>query len=126
DADVLALAEQVLLVEEMKGKAEQRRLGRKSDVALVPADPDADDLFAFETASRHIAHVAHGGRVRSGKGTCQRKARDLLTFGEPVKILMLLCVGAELFNQLARSERIGHHHDDGGVRVTRGDLAKDD
>ena len=38
DADVVAAAEQVVGIEQAEGEAEQRGVGRKRDVALVPGE----------------------------------------------------------------------------------------
>ena len=46
DADILAAAEMIVGVEQAEGEAEQRGLRRERDVALVPGEPDADDLLA--------------------------------------------------------------------------------
>ncbi len=47
DADILAAAEMVVGIEQAEGEAEQRRLGRERDVALVPGEPDAERLLAL-------------------------------------------------------------------------------
>ena len=63
DADILAAAEMIVGVEQAKGEAEQRGLRRERDVALVPGEPDPDDLLALMHPTRDDAHIAHRGGV---------------------------------------------------------------
>ena len=122
----LPLPSRVFRVEQMEGEAQQRGLRRQRDIALVPADADADDLLAVVHALLDIAHVAHAGGVGAGEGAGQREAGDLPALRQRLQILLLLRVRAEFLDQLAGPERVRHHDHDGGVRVARGDLAQDD
>jgi hypothetical protein len=63
DAEVVALAEQLVRIEQPEGEAEQRGVGREGDIALVPAQADAEGLGAIVLAAHDRADVAHGGRV---------------------------------------------------------------
>ena len=63
DADILAAAEMVVGIEQAEGKAEQRRVGRERDVALVPGEPDAERVPPCVLPARDEADVLHGGGV---------------------------------------------------------------
>ncbi len=78
NADILALAEQIFRVGHVEGEAQQCRVGRERDVALVPVQPDADDLLAIMHAARHGADIAHRGRVGAGIWAGERETRDFL------------------------------------------------
>src|SRR4029078_4784998 len=65
DADVLALAEQVVLVEEAKRQTDEGRLRAERNVPLLPRQADAERLVALLFAARHINDVAHRGGVRT-------------------------------------------------------------
>src|SRR5918992_765788 len=125
NSDVLALAEQVIRIEQAEGETHQGRHGAQRDVALVPREPDAEGLPALVCAARHHADVAHVGRVRARGWPGQRKARDLLALCEPWQVVVLLLLGAILLDQLAGPQRIRDHDDDDDIGRARGDLAED-
>ncbi len=63
DADVIAAAEMVLRIEQTEGEAEQRRVRRQGNIALVPGELDAERLLAVMPAFGHHADIAHRGCV---------------------------------------------------------------
>ena len=63
DADILAASEQVFGIEQAEGEAEQRGVGRKGDVALVPGKLDAKRLLPLVPALGDDADIAHRGGV---------------------------------------------------------------
>ena len=125
DADILAAPELVVRVEEMEREADNGGLGSKRNIALIEIQPDPEDFLAVVRAHGDSAHIAHGGGVRTGNGACQSETGDLLALRKRLQIALLLLVGAEMFDQFARAERVRHHDHDGGVRVARGNLAQD-
>ncbi len=126
DADVFALGQQLVGIEEAEGEADQRRLGAERDVALVPRQADAEHFLAVVHALRDGADVAHRGSIGAGGRAGQREAGNLFTTGKPRQIVVLLFVGAVLFDQFAWPEGIGDHDDGDDVGRARGDLAEDE
>ena len=116
------LADQVLGVVQVEGKAEQRRHRRQRDIALVPAELDAERLLAVVHLVADDADVTHARRVRAGMRPGQREARHLKPLGQPAEILFLLLLGTVFFEQLTRPERVRHHHGDAGGNRAAGDL----
>ncbi len=119
NADVLAAPEQVLRIEQAEGEPEQRRLGRERDVALVPAELDAERLLALVQAAGDDADVAHRGGVRAGERAGQSEAGNLLAACETRQEVRLLRVGAVFLDQLAWPERVRHHDDGDAVGAAR-------
>ena len=118
DAEVLAAAQQVLGVDEAHGEADQRRLRRQRDVALLPGGADADHLLALVPALRHVADVAHGGGIGAGGRPGQRKAGHLQALGEARQVVVLLLGRAVFLDQLAGPERVRHHDDGARCRAS--------
>ncbi len=125
DADILAFSEQVVLVEEAEGEADERRLRPERDVALVPGKSDAERLVALVGPARHVTDVAHRCGVRARRRPREREARNFLALREAWQIVVLLLVGSVLLDKLAGAERVRHHDDRHDVRRARGDLAED-
>jgi hypothetical protein len=96
DADLLAIADEMLGIVELEGKADDGRDRRERDVALVPIEPDAEHLAALPCAAADDAGIDHrsgvGARFRAG----QAEARNLLSGGEARQPIILLRLGAEL------------------------------
>jgi hypothetical protein len=65
NADVLALSEKILGIEQAEREADQRRLGAEGDIALVPRKTDAEHFLAIVDAARHRADIAHGRGIRA-------------------------------------------------------------
>ena len=125
DADVLALADQVIGIVELEREPDQGRDRRQRDVALVPVEPDADDLAALPGAAADHAGVGHRCRVRARLRAGEPEAGDLARIGEPRQPVILLRLGAELEQELTGPERIRHHGGDGARGRARRQLADD-
>src|SRR6476660_501028 len=119
DADILAAAEQILRIEQAEGESEQRGIGRERDVALVPAELDADRLLALVQAAGDDADIAHRCSIRAGERTSQSEAGNFIAARETRQEVLLLRVGSVFLDQLARPERVRHHHDGDAVGATR-------
>ena len=123
DADILGLAQQVIGVAQLEGEAQHGADRRQGNVALGPVHPDAQHFLAVPLAFADDAIVGHrrgvGTRVLAG----QAEGGQLLPAGEAGQPVLLLVVGAELQDQLARAQRVGHHDGDGGHDGMAGDVA---
>ena len=126
DADILAAAEMILGIEQAEGEAEQRGLRRKRDVALVPGEPDADDLLAVMHPARDDADIAHRGGVGAGERTGERKAGNLLAARKFRQEMLFLRIGTVFLDQLAGAERVRHHDDGDAVGAARRDFAENE
>src|SRR5215472_17058113 len=124
DANVLAAAQDVFAIEQTEGQADQRRVGSKRDVALLPRQTDANHLLALVVTARDVAHVAHGGGVRSGGRARQRKARHLQPLGETGQVVVLLLGGAVFLDELTWAQRVRDHDIGAHVGRARGELAQ--
>ena len=109
DADLVLIADQMIRVGQFEREAEHGRDRTERDVALVPVEPDAQHLFPVECAAADHAGVGHGCGVRTGLRTGQTEAGDFLATRQPWKPIVALRLRAELQQQLAGAERIGHH-----------------
>ena len=118
-------ADQVIGIVELEGEPQHGRDRPERDVALVPIEPDADDLAALVGAAAHDAGIHHRGRVRSGFRAGQAEARDFAGVGETRQPVILLRLGAELMQQLARAERVRNHGGHGDRDRAGRELAND-
>src|SRR5690606_21860271 len=114
--------EMVFGIEQAEREANEGRDRAERDVALFPRQANAEHFLAFVYATRHDADVAHGRRVRARGWAGEREARDLEALREAREIVMLLLWRAVLLDELARAERVRHHHDRAHIRRARGDL----
>ena len=119
DAEILAAAEKVLGIEQAEGEAEQRRVRRERDVALVPGELDAERLLALVQAFGDHADIAHRGCVGAGERAGEREAGNFVAAREPRQIVLLLRLGAVFLDQLAWPERVRHHDDGDAVGLAR-------
>ena len=119
DADILAAAEQVVGIEQAEGEAEQRGVGRKRDVALVPGELDAKRLLPLVPAFGDDADIAHRGGIGAGERSGEGKAGNFVAAREPRQIMRLLRLGAVFLDQLAGAERVRHHDDGDAVGAAR-------
>ena len=103
DADIVALADQVVGIVQLEGKSEHGRDRPERDVALVPIEPDAQHLAALECAAADHAGVDHRGGVGAGFRAGEAEAGNFLAAREPRQPVILLLLGAELQQQLARA-----------------------
>ena len=118
-------ADQMIGIVELEGEAEHGRDRSERDVALVPVEPDAEDLAALERAAADDAGIDHRGGVRAGLRAGQAEARNFRAVGKPRQPVILLRLGAELQQQLAGAERIRHHRGHRGRDRTGRELADD-
>lgn len=123
DADVARLAQDAVGIGQLEGQPQHRGHRPQRDVALVPVQPDADQLAPIHHLAADHAGVGHGGRVRAGLGAGQAEAGNLAPVGQARQPVVALRRRAELHQQLARSERVGHHHGDAGGDRVGGDAA---
>ena len=123
DADVARLAQDAVGIGQLEGQPQHRGHRPQRDVALVPVQPDADQLAPVHHLAADHAGVGHGGRVRAGLGAGQAEAGNLAPVGQARQPVVALRRRAELHQQLARSERVGHHHGDAGGDRVGGDAA---
>ncbi|CFU09251.1 Uncharacterised protein [Bordetella pertussis] len=110
NADIGRTAQQALEVGQLERQAQHRGHRPQRDVALVPVQAYAQHLASIHHLAAHHAGVGHGGRVRAGLGAGQAEARHLGAVGQARQPEFALLGRAELQQQLARSERIRHHH----------------
>ena len=108
---------------QLEGKPEHGRDRSERDVALVPIEPDAQDLAALVAAAADDAAIDHRGGVRSGFRAGEAEARNFLAAREPRQPVILLRLGAELHQQFAGTERVRHHRGAGGADRARRQLA---
>ena len=110
DPDVLHIAEQPVRVAKLERKAKDGRDRSERDVALGPVHANAEHFFPVPLAFADDALVRHGPGIRPGVFTGQAEGGKLAPVGKTRQPRLFLLVGAELMDQLARTERIGHHH----------------
>ena len=120
DADVVALADQVIGIAQLEGEAQHGRDRAERDVALVPVQPDAERLLALEGAAADHAVVDHRGGVRSGLRAGQAEAGDFLAAGKPRQPVVLLRLGAELISSSPGPSEFGT------IAVTAAEIERDD
>ena len=118
DSEILVTAEPPVGVAQPEREPDQRGDRRERDVALGPAQPDAEDLLAVPLVAAHDALALRGGRVAAGLRAGEREARDLLAARETRQVVVALRVGAVVEQQLRRAERVRNHH-----RHRRGEAA---
>ncbi|MGY4226704.1 hypothetical protein ACVMIH_004065 [Bradyrhizobium sp. USDA 4503] len=123
DAELFLAADEVIGIIGLEGKAEQRRDRAERDVALVPVEPQAEHLTAFEIALADDAGVDHRGGVGACLRAGQAEAGNVLSGGEARQPFVLLLLGAEAHQELSGPERVRHHHGDGRGQRARRDLA---
>ena len=113
DADIFAVTDQMVGITQLECQPQNGRDGPKSNVALVPVEPDAERLLALEAAAADHAVIDHrsgiGTRLRAGKA----EAGNLFAARQPRQPIILLFCGAELQQQFARTERVRHHSGNG-------------
>ena len=73
DADLLALADEMIGIVELEGETEHGRDRAERDVALVPIEPDAEHLAALPGAAADHAGIDHRGGIRAGLGLVSPK-----------------------------------------------------
>ena len=112
DADILGPAQDAVGVRHLERQPQHRGHRPQRDVALVPIEPDADELPPIHDLAAHDAGIHHRGRVRAGFGTGQAKARDFPAVGKPWQPVIALRLRAELHEQFARPQRVRHHDGD--------------
>ncbi len=98
----------MLGIVELEREPEHGRDRRQRDVALVPVEPNPDDLAAFPGALADDAVVDERGRVGADARRRQREARHLFAAREPRQPVLLLLVGAVVQQELGRPERVRH------------------
>ena len=123
DAEVFLRADQMIGIMGLESEAEQRRHRAERDVALVPVETKTDHLAALERALADDAGVDHRRGIRARFGTRQSEAGNIAAVGEARQPFVLLLFGAEAHQEFAGSERIRHHHGDGGDQRARRNLA---
>src|SRR5580704_6168758 len=119
DADIVTVADQMIGIVQLKRKPEHGRDWAKSNVALVPVEPDAQHLAALVRAAADHAGIDHGGGVGTSFRAGEAEAWDFLTAGKPRQPVILLGLGAELDQQLAGAERVRHHRGHRGTDRAR-------
>src|SRR5258708_30461939 len=65
DADLVALAEEVVGIVELEREPDHGRDRAERDVALVPVEADAEHLAALPEAAAHDAGIGHRGGIRA-------------------------------------------------------------
>jgi hypothetical protein len=94
DAVLVLAADQVVRVVEFEREAQDRRDRGERDVALVPVQANADDLFAFPFALADDAGVDQRRGVGAGLRRGQCETRDLGAVGQAGQVALFLRVGA--------------------------------
>ena len=124
-ADILLCAQQTIGIMEFESQSDEGRHRAERDIALRPVEHDPDHALAAVLAPAHHPAVDHGGRIGARFGTGKAEARYLAPVREARQIILLLCRSAEMPYQLARPERIRHHHGDRSGEAVRRELADD-
>ena len=119
DAEIFFRSHEMIGIIGLEGETEQRRDRAQRDVALVPVQLEPQHFAAFKTALADDAAVDHRGGVGAGFRTGQPKAGNVAAVGEARQPFVLLFLGAEAHQEFAGTERVRHHHGDGGGERTR-------
>src|SRR5215813_7037499 len=90
DADLLALAEEMVGIVELEREPDHGRDRTERDVALVPVEADAENLAALPEAAAHDAGIGHRGGVRARLRAGEPEAGNLLPFGQAWQPVLLL------------------------------------
>jgi len=104
DAQFLVIANQMVRVEGVEGKAQDGSHRSQGDIALVPSQTQAQYFFTFPLAVADDALIGHGGGIGTGGGTGEGKAGDIGAVGQSRQIVIPLLLGAEMAEQLARPQ----------------------
>ncbi len=119
DARRLVLAQQALGIVQLEGKPQQRGHRAQSDIALAPVEPDPQHvLFAFKGSAADHADILHRACVAARLGSGEGETGDLVSLGQPRKVMIFLRLGPVVQQQLRRTQRVGYHH-----RYRRGDAS---
>ncbi|KCB31552.1 hypothetical protein L543_3849 [Bordetella hinzii L60] len=114
NAHVLGAAQQALGVAQLERQAQHGGHRPQRDVALVPIQPDAQQILAIDHLAAHHAGIGHGGGIGPGLGAGEPEAGNLAAVGQARQPEFPLRGRAELQQQFARAQRIGHHDGDAG------------
>ena len=109
DADIVALADQMIGIVQLECEAKHGRDRAERDVALVPVEPDAEHLLPVKRAAADDAGIDHRGGVGARFRAGQAEAGNFFAARQPRQPIILLRLGAELQQQFARAERVRHH-----------------
>jgi len=110
DPQVLALAQVILRIVQLKRQSEHAGDGRQRDVALLPVEAQLQlAVLVLKHCPGRLHRPGVRPRVRLGEG----ERRQNLAARQPREVAVLLLVGAVVEKQFARSQRIGHHHRNG-------------
>ncbi|MNK40856.1 hypothetical protein D3C87_595100 [compost metagenome] len=123
DADIPWLAQNAFRIRHLERQAQHGGHGPQRDVALVPVQPDADQLTAIDHLPAHDAGVHHGCRIRPGLGAGQSETRHLAAVRQPGQPVIALGGRAELHQQFARPQRVRDHDGDARRDRIRGNAA---
>ena len=126
DPAILAMAQDVVGVEHPERQADEGGVGPERDVALLPREADADHLPALVHAPRHVADIAHGGRIGPRCGPGEGEAGDLDALRQARQVVLLLLGRAVFLDELAGAQRVRDHDDGAHVGRARGDAPQDE
>src|SRR5260370_3378689 len=90
DADLVALAEEVVGIVELEREPDHGRDRAERDVALVPVEADAEHLAALPEAPAHDAGIGHRGGIPARLRTGEPEAGTLLALAQPRHPVVLL------------------------------------
>ena len=114
DADVVLVAGEVIGIVGAERETEQRRVRRQRDVALVPRDARGPARSCRSCSPQHtMPKSGIDAASEPGRRVGEREARQLEALGEARQVMPLLCFGAVMREQLARPQRVRHHHRNG-------------
>jgi hypothetical protein len=122
NAQIAFPAQQLVGIVKAESQTEQRGDRPERDVALVPGDAHAEHFLALPHAFAHHAGIRNRGGIRPGFRAGEREARHLQALRQARQVMLLLLVGAVVQQQLARPERVRHHHRDRRGARARGEL----
>ena len=119
DAEFILITDKMIRIIGLEGQSQQRRNRAERDVTLVPVQPEAQNLFTLERTLADDAGIDHCGSVGAGLRAGEAKARNVTAVGQAGQPALALVIGAEMHQQLAGPERVGHHYGDSGDQRSR-------
>ena len=119
-------AEQSVRVVHLEGEPEHGRYRRERDIAFLPGEFHAQDLFAVPFALADDAPVGNRARVGARMGAGQAETGDFVAHRESRQVVVFLRFGAVVHQQFGRPQRVGHCDDrpDGAAGRTATDLGQ--
>ena len=119
DADVFFIAEQMIRVIQLERQPQQGGDRPEGNIAFFPVQADAGDFLAPEFPLADDAGVGHGAGIAAGERPGEGETGNLAAIGQTRQKILFLFLRAVAHDQLARPQRIGHHHGDGGGDAAR-------